>query len=50
VAALAIFSQSTGAVFRCGRQRDPAVLLDEYDDQPTLRFSADSFPRLATTS
>ena len=32
-----------GAVFRCTR-------LDKYDVQPTLRFSADSFPRLATTS
>jgi hypothetical protein len=50
VAAPATSSQSAGPAFRCGRQRDPAVLLDEYDDQPTLRFSADSFPRLATTS
>jgi hypothetical protein len=24
--------------------------LADYDDQPTLRFSADSFPRLAVTS
>jgi len=32
------------------RQREPAGHLDDHDVQPTLRFSADSFPRLAVTS
>lgn len=37
----------------CGksvRQPEPAGRLDDSDAQPTLRFSADSFPRLAVTS
>jgi hypothetical protein len=50
VAAPATSSQSAEAVFRCGRQRERRSYLDDYDDQPILRFSADSFPRLATTS
>ena len=37
-----------------GMNRPPGVNrranLDDYDDQPTLRFSADSFPRFAAIS